>query len=137
MERRVGGFSKSSDTDLHGLDSGSSRTDRWAGERHSPEQAINVPRTWCSNAERLSVRIAFHVIRVDPCRCRSETSDQRPSTLKHDPASIAALYPSRDAFLREVDAASAKLVAQRFMLPGDRTAARARMADTWDWVQAH
>jgi hypothetical protein len=60
---------------------------------------------------------------------RRAQRDSRPS--------IAALYPSRDAFLREVDAASAKLVAQRFMLPGDRAAARARMADTWDWVQAH
>ena len=55
----------------------------------------------------------------------------------HDPRpSIERLYGSRNAFLSRVDAAAAELVAQRFMLAEDTSAARARMAATWDWVAA-
>jgi hypothetical protein len=60
---------------------------------------------------------------------RRARSDGRPS--------IAALYPSREHFLRQVDAATASLVAQRFLRDEDRTAARGRMAETWDWIQSH
>jgi hypothetical protein len=59
---------------------------------------------------------------------RRARGDGRPS--------IAALYPSRDAFLRDVDAATARLVAQRFMRPEDRAAARSRMAESWDWIRS-
>ena len=59
---------------------------------------------------------------------RSATHDPRPS--------IERLYGSRNAFLSRVDAGAAALVAQRFMLAEDTSAARARMAATWDWVAA-
>ena len=63
------------------------------------------------------------------------TEAERAST--HDPRpSIEALYGGkRDAFLARVDAAAAELVAERFLLADDVTAARTRMAATWDWVE--
>jgi hypothetical protein len=57
---------------------------------------------------------------------RASTRDPRPS--------VERLYGSKDAFLSRVDAATSELVAQRFMLAEDASAARARMAATWDWV---
>ncbi|MDQ2766873.1 MAG: alpha/beta hydrolase domain-containing protein [Gemmatimonadota bacterium] len=55
----------------------------------------------------------------------------------HDPRpSVERLYGGRDAFLSRVNAAAAELVAQRFMLAEDTSAARARMAATWDWLSA-
>jgi len=51
--------------------------------------------------------------------------------------SLQALYPSRDAFLVTVDHATDALVLQRFLLAEDRARARARMADSWDWVMTH
>ena len=60
---------------------------------------------------------------------RRQRGDSRPS--------VEELYGSRDAFLRAVDEASAALSAQRFLLPDDRAVARARLAETWDWIQAH
>ncbi len=60
---------------------------------------------------------------------RVNSGDARPS--------LERLYSSRDAFLARVDRAIAALVAQRFLLPGDRAAARERMASTYDWVMTH
>jgi hypothetical protein len=57
---------------------------------------------------------------------RAERGDPRPSLEK--------LYGSRDAYLARVDAAARALVAERFMLPDDAAAARARLAATWDWI---
>jgi hypothetical protein len=56
----------------------------------------------------------------------------------HDPRpSIERLYGgNRDAFLKRVDTAAAELVAERFLLAEDVAAARARMAATWDWIEA-
>jgi len=55
----------------------------------------------------------------------------------HDPRpSVEGLYGSKDAFLSRVDAAAAELVAQRFLLAEDTSAAHARMAATWDWLFA-
>ena len=51
-------------------------------------------------------------------------------------AECGAVYPSREAFLARVDSAAAALVAQRFLLPEDASAAHARMAATWDWLFA-
>ena len=51
--------------------------------------------------------------------------------------SVEELYASRDAFLRAVDEAADALAAQRFLLPDDSAVVRARLADTWDWIQAH
>jgi hypothetical protein len=59
---------------------------------------------------------------------RSTGHDSRPA--------LAQLYPSKDAFLARVDAAAKGLVAQRFMLPEDQSAAHARMSQTWDWIMA-
>ena len=59
---------------------------------------------------------------------RARTRDPRPS--------IEKLYGgSRDVFLKRVDAATADLVAQGFLLAEDVVAARERMAATWDWVE--
>jgi len=60
---------------------------------------------------------------------RASRGDPRPS--------IERLYGSRDAYLTSVDAAARSLVAQRFMLPDDVSAAHARMAATWDWIAQH
>ncbi|HMI57761.1 MAG TPA: alpha/beta hydrolase domain-containing protein [Gemmatimonadaceae bacterium] len=55
----------------------------------------------------------------------------------HDPRpSVERLYGSKEMFLSRVDAAAAELVAQRYMLAEDASAARARMAATWDWLSA-
>ena len=59
---------------------------------------------------------------------RVRANDPRPS--------VERLYGSREAFLSRVDSAAAALVAQRFMLAEDTTAAHARMAATWDWLFA-
>ncbi len=57
---------------------------------------------------------------------RTSAGDARPS--------IESLYPSREAFLKQVDAAAAALVGERFLLQQDVAAARQRMADTWDFI---
>jgi hypothetical protein len=57
---------------------------------------------------------------------RARSGDPRPS--------IERLYGTREAFLVRVDAAARDLVAARFLLPEDTTAAHARMAATWDWI---
>ncbi len=59
---------------------------------------------------------------------RAQTGDSRPS--------IATLYTGREQFLRKVDAAAQELVKERFLLPQDVAAARQRMADIWDWINA-
>ncbi len=59
-------------------------------------------------------------------RERIASGDSRPS--------IERLYGSRDAFLAKVDAAAKAMVSERVLLPGDAAAARARMAETWDWI---
>jgi hypothetical protein len=56
-------------------------------------------------------------------------------TRRRDPRpSIERLYGTRDAFLERVAASERDLVAARFLLPEDTTAAHARMAATWDWI---
>jgi hypothetical protein len=58
-------------------------------------------------------------------------------TSAHDPRpSVERLYGSRDVFLSRMDSAAAELVAERFLLAEDVSAARTRMAATWDWVEA-
>jgi hypothetical protein len=57
---------------------------------------------------------------------RRRTHDARPS--------IDELYPNRTVFLDRVDAAARALIADRWMLPEDFTAAHDRMAATWDWI---
>jgi hypothetical protein len=57
---------------------------------------------------------------------RARRGDSRPS--------IERLYGTREAFLARVDDVARDLVAARFMLPEDSTAAHARMAATWDWI---
>jgi hypothetical protein len=57
---------------------------------------------------------------------RKATGDSRPS--------IRQLYATRPQFLELVDAAAARLVRQRFMLPEDTKVARDRMTATWDWL---
>ncbi|MDB4876698.1 MAG: hypothetical protein JWM41_3144 [Gemmatimonadetes bacterium] len=59
---------------------------------------------------------------------RAASRDSRPS--------IEELYTNKTHFLDNVDAAARRLIAQRFMLPEDLTAAHARMAQTWDWLMA-
>lgn len=54
---------------------------------------------------------------------RRSTGDSRPS--------IESLYGDRTQFLRQVDAGMSSLVAQRFLLPEDVSAARNRMTDVW------
>jgi hypothetical protein len=59
---------------------------------------------------------------------RAQTKDPRPS--------IEKLYGGdRKEFLARVDAAATELVAQRFLLAEDVSAARERMAATWDWIE--
>jgi hypothetical protein len=58
---------------------------------------------------------------------RARLRDPRPS--------IARLYGTREAFLARADVAARDLVAARFLLPDDTTAARQRMAATWDWIE--
>ena len=55
---------------------------------------------------------------------RRASGDSRPS--------IESLYGDKSRFLNRVDGAISALIAQRFMLPGDSTVARARMSDVWD-----
>lgn len=59
---------------------------------------------------------------------RTRSGDPRPS--------LERLYGTRDAFLARVSAAASQLVAERFLLPEDVEAARARMASTWGWIAA-
>ena len=54
---------------------------------------------------------------------RRASGDSRPS--------IAELYGNRDRYLQRVDAGIASLIAHRFLLPQDSTAARNRMIDVW------
>lgn len=55
---------------------------------------------------------------------RRATGDSRPS--------VESLYGDKTRFMTKVDAAISSLIAQRFLLPQDSTAARARMLDVWD-----
>ena len=48
--------------------------------------------------------------------------------------SIEQRYAGRDAFLARVEDAAKAMVSERVLLPEDLTAARARMAETWDWI---
>jgi hypothetical protein len=57
---------------------------------------------------------------------RRETRDSRDS--------IERRYGSRNAFLARVDEAAKAMVSERVLLPQDVAAARARMAETWDWI---
>lgn len=57
---------------------------------------------------------------------RAARRDPRPS--------IERLYPSREAYLARVDAATAELVRRRFMLPDDAATARRRMESVWEFV---
>jgi hypothetical protein len=58
---------------------------------------------------------------------RAQRGDPRPS--------LERLYGTRDAYLARVDAAARALAAERFLLPDDAAAARARLGATWDWIQ--
>ena len=58
---------------------------------------------------------------------RAQTGDPRPS--------IEKLYGNREEFLARVDTAAAELVSERFLLDEDVSAARERMAATWDWIE--
>lgn len=55
---------------------------------------------------------------------RRGTGDSRPS--------IESLYGTRTRFLQRVDESISTLIAHRFLLPGDSTAARNRMIDVWN-----
>jgi hypothetical protein len=59
---------------------------------------------------------------------RARAADPRPS--------VERLYGTRDAFLGRVDAAIRELIAERLLLGEDAAAARARMADTWNWIMS-
>jgi hypothetical protein len=59
---------------------------------------------------------------------RARSGDPRPS--------LERLYGTRDAYLARADQAARALVAERFLLPEDAGAARARLAATWDWIAA-
>ena len=59
---------------------------------------------------------------------RAKTGDPRPS--------IETLYGDRKKFLARVEAAAAELVSDGFLLEEDVPAARERMSDTWEWIQA-
>ena len=59
---------------------------------------------------------------------RARTHDPRPS--------IETMYGDRATFLARVDAAVATLVSEGFLLEEDASAAKQRMAATWDWVEA-
>jgi hypothetical protein len=54
---------------------------------------------------------------------RRSMGDSRPS--------IESLYGNRTGFLRQVDDGVSSLIAQRFLLPEDASAARNRMSDVW------
>jgi hypothetical protein len=54
---------------------------------------------------------------------RRSAGDSRPS--------IESLYGDQTRFLRQVDAGVSSLIAQRFLLPEDASAARNRMTDVW------
>jgi hypothetical protein len=55
---------------------------------------------------------------------RRATGDSRPS--------IESLYGDRTRFMRQVDAGISSLIARRFLLPADSSAARTRMSDAWE-----
>jgi hypothetical protein len=55
---------------------------------------------------------------------RQASGDSRPS--------IEMLYGNRARFLQRVDEGISSLIAHRFLLPQDSTAARNRMIDVWD-----
>ena len=55
---------------------------------------------------------------------RRASGDSRPS--------IEALYGNRERFLQRVDEGISSLIAHRFLLPQDSTAARNRMIDVWN-----
>jgi hypothetical protein len=57
---------------------------------------------------------------------RRATGDARPS--------IERLHHDRSRFLAEVDQAAGEMVKERVLLAADVAAARARMAETWDWI---
>ena len=58
----------------------------------------------------------------------AERGDSRPS--------VAALYPSRDAYRARVEAAADDLIAEGFLLPEDRATELARAAARWEWAHA-
>jgi hypothetical protein len=55
---------------------------------------------------------------------RRTDGDSRPS--------IESLYGGRTRFMKRVDASISSLIARRFLLPGDSSAARNRMSDLWE-----
>lgn len=55
---------------------------------------------------------------------RRTAGDSRPS--------IESLYGGRTRFMKRVDASISSLIARRFLLPGDSSAARNRMSDLWE-----
>lgn len=55
---------------------------------------------------------------------RKTASDSRPS--------IESLYRNRTRFMRQVDAGISTLIARRFLLPADSSAAHNRMSDAWE-----
>ncbi|MDQ6688953.1 MAG: alpha/beta hydrolase domain-containing protein [Gemmatimonadota bacterium] len=55
---------------------------------------------------------------------RTSTGDSRPS--------IESLYGDRTRFMQRVENGISALIAQRFLLPEDASAARNRMTDAWD-----
>ncbi len=59
---------------------------------------------------------------------RRAKGDSRPS--------IEGLYSNKSQFLRRVDQGISSLIARRFLLPEDSTAARSRMTDIWSRLAA-
>ena len=57
---------------------------------------------------------------------RKDNGDPRPS--------IESLYASREEYLDRVTEATGYLVDERFLLPEDAPAAKARAALYWDWI---
>ena len=84
-----------------------------APERGSPEES----------AEFYGSIFPFAKTRED----RERTKDPRPS--------IAERYPSREDYLKRVEAAADDLIARRFLLPQDRSYAIDRAARLWDALQ--
>jgi hypothetical protein len=58
---------------------------------------------------------------------KAETGDPRPA--------VSALYPSRSAYLQQVEQAANRMIDDGFLLTNDRDRVLARAAALWDWVQ--
>ncbi len=59
-------------------------------------------------------------------------TDAERRTARDSRPSIQSLYGDRTRFMRQVDAGISSLIARRFLLPADSSAARSRMRDIWE-----